>query len=227
MNHLIAPSMLSADFGNLLADIEMVNKSMADWFHLDVMDGHFVSNISFGIPVVKGINRYATKPLDVHIMLSYPIKYIDAFRDAGADRISIHFEIENGLEDTLEKIKATGLATGLVLNPDTEISNISHLISDLDQIIVMSVYPGHGGQKFIPGSLEKVAELKNLVRSINSKCLIEVDGGVNLDNAADIVSAGADILVAGNTVFSSEDPSFTIQMLKKHSCKHYWRLNIV
>ena len=214
MAHLIAPSLLSADFSNLRKDIEMINNSEADWFHVDVMDGVFVPNISFGFPVIKAIARYAKKPLDIHLMITEPDKYLEDFRDAGAYLISVHYEACTHLHRTLQKIRSFGLKAGVVLNPHTNVELIENIITDADLVLLMSVNPGFGGQKFIENTYKKVKELKELIRISGSKALIEVDGGVDLKNAAKLVKCGADVLVAGNTVFSSKDPVKTIKELK-------------
>ncbi|MDZ7744116.1 MAG: ribulose-phosphate 3-epimerase [Bacteroidota bacterium] len=216
MSHLIAPSMLSADFANLQKDIEMVNASDADWFHLDVMDGLFVPNISYGFPVIELIRKYARKPLDVHLMIVDPDRYVERFREAGADYISIHYEACTHLHRSLQLIKSTGARAGVVLNPHTAVNLLRDIIVDADYVLLMSVNPGYGGQKFIDNTYEKIRQLKNLILEKNTNTLIEVDGGVSLENCNRLTEAGADILVAGNTVFSSDDPSGTIHQLKSH-----------
>ena len=215
MNQLIAPSLLSADFSNLKKDIEMINNSNADWFHLDIMDGVFVPNISFGIPVVRAIKKYAKKPLDVHLMISKPERYFSDFKNAGADIISFHYEASNHLHRSIQVLKDMGVKAGVAINPHTNISLLEDIICHVDMILIMSVNPGFGGQKFIENTYDKIKKLKNIILSKNTNTLIEIDGGVNLDNASKLFNAGADILVAGNTVFSSENPTKTILDLKK------------
>jgi ribulose-phosphate 3-epimerase len=214
MAHLIAPSLLSADFSNLKKDIEMINNSEADWFHVDVMDGVFVPNISFGFPVIKAIAKYAKKPLDVHLMIVEPDKYFEEFKNAGASIITVHYETCPHLHRSIQKLKSLGLKAGVVLNPHTNVDLIENVIMDLDVVLLMSVNPGFGGQKFIENTYNKVKELKNLIAKAGSNALIEVDGGVDLKNAGKLVKYGADILVAGNTIFSAEDPCKTIRELK-------------
>ncbi len=215
MNQLIAPSLLSADFSNLKKDIEMINNSNADWFHLDIMDGVFVPNISFGIPVVRAIKKYAKKPLDVHLMISKPERYFSDFKNAGADIISFHYEASNHLHRSIQVLKDMGVKAGVAINPHTNISLLEDIICHVDMILIMSVNPGFGGQKFIENTYDKIKKLKNIILSKNTNTLIEIDGGVNLDNASKLFNAGADVLVAGNTVFSSDDPISVIQELKK------------
>lgn len=215
MTALIAPSILSADFANLQRDVEMVNNSQADWFHVDVMDGVFVPNISFGFPVIHAINKYATKPLDVHLMIVDPDRYISRFAEVGANVLSVHFEACTHLHRTLAEIRKNGMQAGIAINPHTPAHLLSDIIADADLVCVMSVNPGFGGQKFIENTYQKVRELKELILRKNSPARIEIDGGVTLDNAAALVAAGADVLVSGNTVFASADPVQTISQLKK------------
>ena len=214
MSHLIAPSLLSADFGNLQKEIEMINNSQADWFHLDVMDGVFVPNISFGFPVINYVKKHAKKPLDVHLMITQPERYIKDFKMAGADILTIHYEASIHLHRSIYAIKEEGMKAGVVLNPHTPVELLIDIIEDVDLVLIMSVNPGYGGQKFIQNTYEKIASLKDLIVETGSTALIEVDGGVTLDNAAELINMGADVLVAGNTVFSSENPSDTITKLK-------------
>lgn len=214
MKPLLSPSMLSANFCFLADDIKMVNDSVADFFHLDIMDGVFVPNLSFGIPVVKAIRSMAEKPLDVHLMIVHPEHYIDDFKKAGADMLTVHWEACTHLHRTVHQIKKEDMLAGVALNPHTPVSGLADIIGDLDLILIMSVNPGFGGQKFIERSLRRVEELKELIIKNNSNALIEVDGGVDLENASLLTKAGVDILVVGNTVFKSENPADMIKMLK-------------
>ncbi len=210
----MSPSVLSADFANLQRDVEMINQSQADWFHVDVMDGVFVPNISFGLPVVKAIRKHATKPLDVHLMIVDPDRYITAFRDAGADLLTVHIEACTHLHRSIQAIKSAGMKAGVALNPHTPASSLTEILADLDLVLVMSVNPGFGGQTFIPRTYAKLEELRALRAATGSQAIVEVDGGVNADNASKLVAAGADALVAGNFVFSSPDPVAAIAGLK-------------
>ncbi|MCC7303538.1 MAG: ribulose-phosphate 3-epimerase [Bacteroidia bacterium] len=211
---IISPSLLSADFGNLQRDIDMVNGSSADWFHVDIMDGVFVPNISFGFPVLNAIRKHATKPLDVHLMIADADKYLQAFRDAGAANLSVHIEACSHLHRTIQEIRSLGMKAGVAINPHTPVSSLESILSELDLVIVMSVNPGFGGQKFIDSTFKKVSVLREMIKVSGSKALIEVDGGVSLENAPLLLKAGADALVAGNTVFASADPVKTIGALK-------------
>ncbi len=212
---LISPSLLSADFGQLGRDIEMLNASECDWLHVDVMDGMFVPNISFGQPVVKHIKRYAKKPLDVHLMIMDPGRYVNDFKEAGADILTVHYEACIHLDRTLHAIKDAGMKCGVVLNPGTPVALLEDTIQLCDVVLLMSVNPGFGGQKFIENTYEKVRQLKALCNRKNPECLIEVDGGVNTSNAPLLFAAGADVLVAGNAVFKSDNPQQTIHDLKQ------------
>ena len=214
MNHKIAPSVLAADFANIQRDSEMINNSEADWFHIDIMDGVFVPNISFGFPVMKAIKQHATKPLDVHLMIVDPDRYITAFKKAGADILTVHYEACNHLHRTVQAIKAEGMKAGVALNPHTNVMVLEDLINDLDMVLIMSVNPGFGGQKFIHNSLLKVKQTKDLIQKKSSNAIIEVDGGVNDKNAPNLIKSGADVLVAGSFIFNSNDPIKTIVDLK-------------
>ncbi len=210
---LIAPSMLAADFSNLANDIALVNQSDADWFHLDVMDGVFVPNISFGMPVIKSMAKHTTKPIDVHLMIVEPDRYIQTFADLGADVLTVHVEACTHLHRSLQSIKANGMKAGVALNPHTPVASLSHIIADIDLVCLMSVNPGFGGQSFIEATYEKVRELRTLINENKASTLIEIDGGVTNQNASQLVAAGADVLVAGSYVFSASDPTATIANL--------------
>ena len=214
MAHLIAPSVLAADFANIQSDFEMINRSNADWFHIDVMDGVFVPNISFGMPVISAMKKHAKKPLDVHLMIVNPDQYISTFKNIGADILTVHYEACSHLHRTLQAIKAEGMKAGVALNPHTPIHLLEDIIHDIDLVCIMSVNPGFGGQSFIEHTYKKVKELKSLINKKETSTLIEIDGGVNINNAKPLLDAGADVLVAGSFVFKSENPELTIQELK-------------
>ena len=214
MKHLIAPSVLAADFSCLQKDFDMVNRSQADWFHVDVMDGRFVPNISFGMSIVKAMKKMATKPLDVHLMIVEPEKYIGEFREAGADVITVHYEACPHLHRVLQQIRESGAKAGVALNPHTPVHLLEDILEDTDLVLIMSVNPGFGGQKFIYQALAKIKKLREMIVTKNTQTLIEVDGGVGLQNAEKILQAGANVLVAGSSVFRSEYPEKSISMLK-------------
>ncbi len=210
---MIAPSVLSADFANLQRDVEMINASEAAWFHVDIMDGVFVPNLSFGLPVVEAIHRHAKKPLDVHLMIVQPERYIKEFKAAGAHVLTVHIEASTHLHRTLQAIRAEGMLAGVALNPHTPVSAVSEVLHDADLFCIMSVNPGFGGQSFIPQTYEKVRQLRHMLDEAGSAAKIEIDGGVNAQNAADLKAAGADVLVAGNAVFKAPDPIGMIAQL--------------
>jgi len=214
MSHKIAPSLLSANFLNLEADVEMINNSGADWFHCDVMDGTFVPNISFGFPIIKQVSKIAKKPLDVHLMIVNPDKYIDQVKDAGAYMMNVHYEACIHLHRVIGAIHDAGMKAGVTLNPHTPVSLLEDILQDVDMVLLMSVNPGFGGQKFIEHSLTKVSRLKEMILKRNLDTLIEVDGGVNLETGQMLINAGADVLVAGNAVFGADDPTEMIHKLK-------------
>ena len=215
MQHLIAPSVLSADFANLQRDIEMINRSEADWFHIDIMDGVFVPNISFGFPVLKAIHKHAKKPLDVHLMIVDPDRYLLDFKSAGAENITVHFEACTHLHRTLSAIRDLGCKAGVAVNPHTSVSLLENIIEDIDIVCLMSVNPGFGGQKYIEGTYKKIKDLRTMSLGRNDDLLIEIDGGVSNLNALKLIEAGADVLVAGNAVFSAADPILEIASLKR------------
>ncbi len=214
MQHIIAPSILSADFGNLQRDIEIINTSEADWFHVDVMDGVFVPNISFGFPILKVVKKFAKKPIDVHLMIIDADKYIEQFAEAGADSITVHYEACTHLNKTIQAIKSAGCRASVALNPHTPVSLLQDIITDLDMVLIMSVNPGFGGQKFIQNTYKKIADLKQLIRKVNENLIIEVDGGVGLNNISPLLKAGVNAFVSGNSIFASENPVATISEMK-------------
>ena len=215
MKHLVAPSILSADFANLQRDIEMLNESEADWIHFDVMDGVYVTIICFGLPVFKGVKTHARKPLDVHLMMSQPSRFIGDFAEAGASNLTIHMETCPHLHKDIQQIHANNMKAGVCLNPHTPVNTLEEIIQDVDLVLIMTVNPGFGGQKFIPHSYEKIKKLKKLIEDSGSNALIEVDGGISTENAPRLIEAGVDVLVAGSFVFKSDDPGATIRNLKE------------
>jgi len=214
MSHLIAPSVLAADFANIQRDFEMINESEADWFHIDVMDGVFVPNISFGMPVIAAMKKHAKKPMDVHLMIVNPDKYIKTFKEVGADILTVHYEACTHLHRTLQAIKAEGMQAGVALNPHTPVHLLEDIITDIDLVCIMSVNPGFGGQSFIENTYTKVAQLKDLILKKGAETKIEIDGGVTIYNAKKLIDAGADVLVAGSFVFKSDKPKQIIKELK-------------
>lgn len=214
MKHLIAPSILSADFANIQRDVEMINNSDADWFHVDIMDGVFVPNISFGFPVVSAVKKHAKKPLDVHLMIVEPDRYLEQFKNAGADVLTVHIEACTHLHRTIAAIKQLGMKAGVAVNPHTSVSLLEDIIADIDLVCLMSVNPGFGGQKFIENTYQKIQKLRSMSKDVNPGLLIEIDGGVGTQNAAALIQAGANVLVAGNAVFAANEPKAMITDLK-------------
>jgi ribulose-phosphate 3-epimerase len=214
MSHIIAPSLLSADFNHLYKDIQLVNESDADWFHVDVMDGVFVPNISFGFPIMKHLKKLATKPLDVHLMIVQPDRYLEEFAKAGADILTVHYEACPHIHRTLQSIRSLGMKAGVAVNPGTPVGMLEDILHDADLFLVMSVNPGFGGQKFIPHTFDKIRQLRSMIEAVESSAMIEVDGGVDLSNYRDLIDSGADAMVAGNAIFGSANPKDTITEMK-------------
>jgi ribulose-phosphate 3-epimerase len=215
MSHLVAPSLLAADFANLAGEVEMLNESVADWLHLDIMDGVFVPNLSFGFPVVEAVRDLTSKPLDVHLMIIDPDKFLERFRDAGASNLTVHYETCNNLHRTVSEIRRLGMKAGVTLNPHSPVILLQDILPYIDMVLLMTVNPGYGGQTFIPGSINKIGELRSMIDEGGYDVLIEVDGGVDLQNAPVLVHAGVDVLVAGNTIFSASDPIEVIRRLRE------------
>ncbi len=215
MSHLVAPSLLAADFANLASEVEMINDSVADWLHLDIMDGVFVPNISFGFPVVEAVRDLSVKPLDVHLMIVDPDRYLERFRDAGATNLTVHYETCHNLHRTVTEIRRLGMKAGVTLNPHSPVMLLKDILPYIDMVLLMTVNPGYGGQTFIPGSINKIGELRSMIDEGGYDVMIEVDGGIDLQNAPVLVHAGVDVLVAGSTVFSSSDPVEVIRRLRE------------
>lgn len=215
MSHLVAPSLLAADFANLASEVEMINDSEADWLHLDIMDGLFVPNISFGFPVVEAVRDLSSKPLDVHLMIVEPDRYLSRFRDAGASILTVHYETCHNLHRTVSEIRKLGMKAGVTLNPHSPVVLLKDILPYVDMVLLMTVNPGYGGQSFISGCINKIGELRSLIDEGGYDVLLEVDGGIDLHNARMVLHAGADVLVAGSTVFNSPDPAETIRLLKE------------